>query len=31
MELVEGCGHGVQYSDPEEFANIVRELLDRIK
>jgi pimeloyl-ACP methyl ester carboxylesterase len=31
MELVEGCGHSVQYSDPEEFANIVRELLDRIK
>jgi pimeloyl-ACP methyl ester carboxylesterase len=31
LELVEGCGHGVQYSDSEEFANIVRELLDRIK
>jgi pimeloyl-ACP methyl ester carboxylesterase len=31
LELVEGCGHGVQYSNSEEFANIVRELLDRIK
>ncbi len=27
FELIEGCGHNLQYSLPEEFAGIVRELL----
>lgn len=28
IELIEGCGHNVQYSSPEEFAERVRELLN---
>lgn len=27
FELLEGCGHNVQYSAPEEFAEVVREVL----
>lgn len=29
LELIEGCGHNVQYSSPEEFAGTVCELLKR--
>lgn len=29
MELIEGCGHNVQYSSPEEFADAVRKVLQR--
>lgn len=31
MELIEGCGHGVQYSSPTEFADVVCDLLDGIE
>jgi pimeloyl-ACP methyl ester carboxylesterase len=27
MELIDGCGHNVQYSSPTEFADVVRSLL----
>jgi pimeloyl-ACP methyl ester carboxylesterase len=30
VELIEGCGHGVQYAEPEKFANCVLQLLDGI-
>jgi pimeloyl-ACP methyl ester carboxylesterase len=29
MELIEGCGHNVQYSSPTEFADVVRSLLEK--
>jgi hypothetical protein len=30
MELIEGCGHEVQYSLTTEFADVVLKLLDGI-
>jgi pimeloyl-ACP methyl ester carboxylesterase len=30
VELIEGCGHGVQYSEPEKFADCVMQLLNEI-
>jgi pimeloyl-ACP methyl ester carboxylesterase len=31
MELVEGCGHGTQFSSPIDFADVVRDFLEGIE